>query len=76
MQKQILTEELLLIKKQLPTKGSALIISGMVHGAYTPGTIKQMLNGWRSINPGVLQAAKELIDIINQAKPKSNETNE
>lgn len=73
MENQILNEEILLIKKQLPSKGAYEIISGMVNGAYRPNTIRAMLNQKRTMNPGVLQEAKRLIEIINQGKTRTNE---
>lgn len=76
MEKQISNEEILLIKKQLPGKGAYQVISGMVNGAYKPNTIKAMFNMARTMNPGVLQEAKRLIEIINQGKTKPNENNE
>lgn len=76
MKNQIKGEEIEKIKKQLPGAGAYLIISGMINGKYKPGTIAAMLNQHRTMNPGVLQAAKELIDIINQGKTKHNENNE
>jgi hypothetical protein len=76
MKNQIKDEEIEKIKKQLPGAGAYLIISGMINGAYRPNTIGAMLNQHRTMNPGVLQAAKELIEIINQGKTQPNETNE
>lgn len=60
MEKQTLPE----IKKQLP-KGSYEIISRRINGKYTPGTIRQMLNGYRKMNPDVLQEAIKYIKFIN-----------
>jgi hypothetical protein len=57
------------IKKMLPA-GSYKIISNRINGKYTPGTIRQMINGWRTMNPAVLQEAKELIKFIN---PETND---
>lgn len=52
------------IKKQLP-RGSYKIISKRIGGKYTPGTIRQMLSENRTMNPAVLQEAKEYIAFIN-----------
>jgi len=76
MKKQIKSEEIEKIKKQLPRAGAYEVISGMVNGAYKPNTIKAMMNQQRTMNPGVLQEAKRLIEIINQGKTQPNETNE
>lgn len=70
MENQTLSE----IKKQLP-RGSYKIISGRIGGKYTPGTIRQMLSGNRTMNPAVLQEAKEYIAFINP-EPKSETINE
>jgi hypothetical protein len=76
MKKQTNSEEISKIKKQLPGAGAYLVISGMINGAYKPATIGAMLNQHRTMNPGVLQAAQELIDIINQANTQTNEIHE
>jgi hypothetical protein len=76
MKKQIKDEEIEKIKKQLPRAGAYQVISGMVNGAYRPRTIAAMLNQDRTMNTGVLQEAKRLIEIINQGKTKPNENNE
>ena len=72
----IKSEEISKIKKQLPCAGAYQVISGMINGAYKPNTIKAMMNQQRTMNPGVLQAAKELIDIINKGKTDQNEKSE
>lgn len=76
MAKQKKDTEIEKIKKQLPLTGAYKIISGMVNGAYKPNTIKAMLNQQRTMNGGVLQAAKELIEIVNQGNTKPNENNQ
>jgi len=73
MKNLIKSEEIENIKKQLPLAGAYKVISGMVNGAYKPNTIKAMMNQQRTMNPGVLQEAKRLIEIINQGKPNQNE---
>jgi hypothetical protein len=40
----------------------------MINGAYKPNTIRAMLNQQRTMNPGVLQAAKQLIELRNNGK--------
>lgn len=74
MKKQIKSAEIEKIKKQLPRAGAYEVISGMVNGAYKPNTIKAMMNQQRTMNPGVLQESKRLIEIINQGKTQTNET--
>ena len=63
MENQTLAE----IKKQLP-RGSYKIISSRLGGKYTPGTVRQMINGWRTMSPAVLQEAKEIIKFIATVK--------
>lgn len=65
MENQTLAE----IKKQLP-RGSYKIISSRLGGKYTPGTVRQMLGGWRTMSPAVLQEAIEYIKFI---RPVNNE---
>jgi len=69
MENQQLSE----IKKQLP-KGSYKIISNRINGKYTPGTIRQMINGHRTMNPGVLQEAMEYIKFINPEPKDEHQT--
>lgn len=75
MQNQISKEDIQKIKSQLPKRGAYEIIAGMVNNAYKPQTIKAMLNGNRTINPGVFQEAKRLVEIMNP-NTLENETNE
>lgn len=67
MKNLIKDEEIKKIKKQLPLAGAYKIISGMINGAYKPNTIKAMINQQRTMNPGVLQAAKQLVEINNNS---------
>lgn len=77
MEKQITSENIKKIKSQLPKRGVYVIISGMVNGAYTPLTIKAMMNQRRTMNPGVFQEAKRLVEIMNPTpNTNTNETNE
>lgn len=57
------------IKKMLP-QGGYQIISNRLNGKYTSGTIRQMFNGWRKMQPAVLAEAKELIKFINPEQPE------
>jgi len=68
MKNQIKDEEIEKIKKQLPLAGAYKIISGMINGAYAPNTIKAMINQQRTMNPGVLQAAKVLCELNDKSK--------
>lgn len=63
------------IKKMLP-RGSFKIISSRLNGKYTPGTVRQMINGYRTMSPAVLQEAKELIQFINPTNTQTYENAE
>ena len=57
------------IKRQLP-RGGYKMISKMINGRYTPGTIRAMfkddtLSSSRKMNDDVLNAAQKLIETIN-----------
>lgn len=67
MKNLIKSEEIEKIKNQLPIAGAYKTISGMINGVYKPNTIKAMINQQRTMNPGVLQAAKQLIEINNNS---------
>jgi len=56
-------QEIQKIKAKLPW-GSYKMISLMLDGKYKPGTIEKMFNGARTMRPEVLQAAKSLIETI------------
>lgn len=58
------------IKEKLPTSPYQ-IISSRLKGKYTTGTIRQMFNGWRTMNPAVIQEAKELINFVNNDSQES-----
>ena len=68
MKKQTNSEEIKKIKEMLPRVGAYNMISGMINGAYAPNTIKAMLNQQRKMNPGVLDAAKCVVEILQQGK--------
>ncbi len=61
------------IKKMLP-RGSYQMISNRLHGKYTAGTVRQMINGWRTMSPAVLKEAKELISYINPEPKDETQT--
>ena len=67
MQKQNFDE----LKKKLPRCWNKLI-SEKLDGKYTPGTVKQMINGYRTMNPAVLQVANEIIEFFNQKHTNEN----
>jgi hypothetical protein len=63
--------ELIELRKKLP-RGSYKLISKKLSGKYTSGTIRQMINGNRTIQPAVVQVAYEIIEFFNQ-KHKNDE---
>ena len=59
--------------------GDTLIISKMTNGRYKVGTIRKMFQaegpGARTMSPVVLEAAKKLIQAIDNLQQKSDEKN-
>lgn len=73
MKNLIKSEEIEKIKKELPRVGSYKLISGMINGAYKPNTIKAMINQQRTMNPGVFQAAKSVIELMKSGENMPSE---
>ena len=59
--------------------GSFLIISNMILGKYTPGTIRKMFQpqgpGARTMQPVVMEAAKKLIKTIDNLQQQPDAKN-
>jgi len=53
------------VKNKLPKRGTYGIISQMIGGKYTPGTIRHMFAQRRTMSPEVLTAAQNLIAFMN-----------
>lgn len=58
------------IKNQLPKRCAFSTISEMIDGKYKAETIKAMFSKRRTMQPVVLEAAKKLIDFIQQNNKK------
>jgi hypothetical protein len=59
--------------------GDVAVISKMINGRYTIGTIRKMFQaegpGARTMQPVVLEAAKKLVETIDNLQQQSNEKN-
>lgn len=59
--------------------GDIVIISKMINGRYTPGTIRKMFQaegpGARTMSPLVLDAAKKLVETIDNLQQQHHESN-
>lgn len=65
------------IRSKLPKRCAYSMISEILYGFYTPGTIRHMFAQRRTMSPIVMEAAKRIIDFISPETNKSqNETNE
>lgn len=73
MKKQIIIDTVIEeVKNKLPKRGTYGVISKMLGGKYTPGTIRHMFAQRRTMSPDVLLAAQNLIDFITP-EPKTEE---
>lgn len=59
------------VKNKLPKRCAYSMISEILNGLYTSGTIRHMFAQRRTMSPIVMEAAKKIIDFINPETNKS-----
>ncbi len=65
------------VKNKLPKRCAYGMISEILNGLYTSGTIRHMFAQRRTMSPIVMEAAKKIIDFVNPETNKSHdESNE